>query len=228
MGGSGQKERAPRARAHNRSDAWGARYVLEVSIRTQRAARQAQNEPAHVKRTTNDYSKGMAPSLPSLPSANALRLALLAAAAAGVICLLLATFATVIEINVGTTTKVPGHDTHLSGWDRHGPALLLIALFAAAMIAGALRGARPAMAAIAALGLVALLIALVGDVPDLNQTGFIGEVYEDAAAGPKAGFYLETLGAVLLLVSGGLMLALPAASAPAPRARGRERSADVA
>ncbi len=170
----------------------------------------------------------MAPSLPSFPSANGLRLALLAAAAAGVICLLLATFATVIEITVGTTTKVPGHDTHLSGWDRHGPALLLIALFAAAMIAGALRGARPAMAAIAALGLVALLIALVGDVPDLNQTGFIGEVYEDAAAGPKAGFYLETLGAVLLLVSGGLMLALPARSAPAPRARGRERSADVA
>ena len=43
------------------------------------------------------------------------------------ICLLLATFATVIEIKVGTTTKVPDHDTHLSGWDRHGPALLVIA-----------------------------------------------------------------------------------------------------
>ena len=69
----------------------------------------------------------MAPSLPSLPSAKALRFALLAAAAAGVICLLLATFATVIEITVGTTTKVPDHDTHLSGWDRHGPALLIIA-----------------------------------------------------------------------------------------------------
>ena len=76
----------------------------------------------------------MAPSLPSFPSAKALRLALLAAAAAGVICLLLATFATVIEIKVGTTTKVPDHDTHLSGWDRHGPALLVIALFAGAMI----------------------------------------------------------------------------------------------
>jgi hypothetical protein len=170
----------------------------------------------------------MAPSLPSLPSANALRFALLAVAAAGVICLLLATFATVIEIKVGTTTKVPDHDTHLSGWDRHGPALVLIALFAAAMIAGALRGARPAMVALAVLGLVALLIAVIGDVPDLDETGFIGEVYEDAAAGPKAGFYLETLGAVLLLVSGGLMLWLPAASAPAPRVRERERPADVA
>jgi hypothetical protein len=170
----------------------------------------------------------MAPSLPSLPSANALRYALLAAAAAGVICLLLATFATVIEIKVGTTTKLAGRDTHLSGWDRHGPALLLIALFAAAMIAGALRGARPAMTALAALGLVALLIAVIGDVPDLNATGSIGEVYEDAVAGPKAGFYLETLGAVLLLVGGGLLAWLPAASAPAPRVRERERPADVA
>jgi hypothetical protein len=188
----------------------------------------ARNEPAHVERTANDYSRGMAPSLPSLPSANALRSALLAAAAAGVICLLLATFATVIEIKVGTTTKVPDHDTHLSGWNRHGPALVIIALFAAAMIVGALRGARPAMAALAVLGLVALLIALVGDVPDLDETGFIGQVYEDAAAGAKGGFYLETLGAVLLLVSGGLMLALPAAGAPAPRARERERPADAA
>jgi hypothetical protein len=157
-----------------------------------------------------------------------LRIGLCAAASAGVVCLVLATFTTVIEIKVGTTTKIPDHDTHLSGWDRHGPALLLIALFAAAMIAGALRGARPAMAALAALGLVALLIAVIGDVPDLHKTGFIGEVYEDAAAGPKAGFYLETLGAVLLLVSGGLLLALPAADAPAPRVRERERPADVA
>jgi hypothetical protein len=68
-----------------------------------------------------------------------------------------------------------------------------------------------------------LLIAVVGDVPDLNETGFIGQVYEDAAAGPKAGFYLETLGAILLLASGGLMLALPAAGAPAPRVRRREQ-----
>src|SRR5690349_7775819 len=151
-------------------------------------------------------------------SANAVRLALAAVAFAGAICLLLATFATIIEIRVGTTTKIPDHDTHLSGWDRHGPALLIIAIFAIVMIAGALRGARPAMLAIAVLGLAALLIAVIGDVPDLNKTGFIGEVYEDAAAGPKAGFYLETLGAVLLLLSGGLMLvATPAGAATADR-----------
>jgi hypothetical protein len=132
-------------------------------------------------------------------------LVLSGAASAGVICLLLASFQTVIEIKVGTTTRLPGRDTHLSGWDRHGPALLIIGLFAAAMAVGAFRGARPAMLALAALGLAALLIAVIGDVPDLNETGFIGEVYEDAAAGPEAGFYLETLGGVLLLASGGLM-----------------------
>jgi hypothetical protein len=159
---------------------------------------------------------------PRSPSTNGLHLGLAAIASAGAICLLLATFATIIEIKVGTTTKVPDHDTHLSGWDRHGPALVLIAVFALLMVAGALRGARPAMIALVVLGLVALLIAVVGDVPDLNKTGFIGEVYEDAAAGPKAGFYLETLGAVLLLVGGGLMLATPAAERPAGRPARRE------
>jgi hypothetical protein len=142
---------------------------------------------------------------PSIASSQTLRIGLCAVAAAGVICLLLATFTTVIEIKVGTTTRLPGRDTHLSGWDRHGPALLIIAVFAAAMVAGALRGARPAMIALAVLGLVVLAIAVVGDVPDLNETGFIGEVYEDAAAVPEAGFYLETLGGVLLLAGGGIL-----------------------
>jgi hypothetical protein len=147
----------------------------------------------------------MAASRPATASVRPLRIGLCAAASAGVVCLVLATLTTVIEIKVGTTTRLPGRDTHLSGWDRHGPALLIVAAFAAAMVAGALRGARPAMIALAVLGLVALGIAVVGDVPDLNETGFIGEVYEDAAAGPSAGFYLETLGGVLLLASGVLM-----------------------
>jgi hypothetical protein len=147
----------------------------------------------------------MAASRPSTRSVQALRIGLCAAASAGVVCLILATFTTVIEIEVGTTTRLPGRDTHLSGWDRHGPALLIVAAFAAVMVAGALRGARPAAIALAVLGLVALGIAVVGDVPDLNETGFIGEVYEDAAAGPSAGFYLETLGGVLLLASGAIL-----------------------
>jgi hypothetical protein len=157
----------------------------------------------------------MAPSIPSPRSTNALRLGLAAIALVGAICLLLASFATVIEITVGTTAKIPGHDTELSGWDRHGPALLIIAGFAIVLLVGAVRGARPAAAAVAALGIVALVIVIVGDVPDLNETGFIGQVYEDAAAGPKAGFYLETLGGVLLLAGGGLLFVLGGAGRPA-------------
>jgi hypothetical protein len=149
----------------------------------------------------------MASLSPATTSVRPLRIGLCAVASAGVACLVLATFTTVIEIKVGTTTRLPGRDTHLSGWDRHGPALLIVAAFGAAMVAGALRGARPAAIALAVLGLVALGIALIGDVPDLNETGFIGEVYEDAAAGPSAGFYLETLGGALLL-AGGALLAL--------------------
>jgi hypothetical protein len=167
----------------------------------------------------------MAPSRPGLTRVKALRLGLAGAAAIGVACLVLATFATVIEIKVGTTTNVPDHDTHLSGWDRHGPALLIIALFAAAMLVGAIRGARPAMAAVGALGLAALLIAIVADVPDLHATGFIGEVYEDAVAGPKAGFYLETLGGVLLLASGVLMFLLAGAGAAAADRRSAQAQA---
>jgi hypothetical protein len=135
-------------------------------------------------------------------------LTLAAAALAGAACLVAATFTTVIEIRVGTTTRLAGQDTHLSGWDRHGPALLVVAAFAVLMAAGAVRRARPAAIAVAVLGLAALLIAVVGDVPHLHQTGFIGEVYEGATAGPKAGFYLETLGAILLLATGTLMTTL--------------------
>jgi hypothetical protein len=149
----------------------------------------------------------MAPVSAAPPRGRAVANALAAVAATGAICLLIATFSTVIEIKVGSSSRLAEHDTQLSGWDRHGPALMLVAVFAGAMVAGALRGARPAMAALAVLGVSALLIAVVGDLPHLDDTGFVGQVYEDAAAGPGAGFYLETLGGVLLLVSGGLMLA---------------------
>jgi hypothetical protein len=131
-----------------------------------------------------------------------------------------ATFSTIIEITVGTTSKIADRDTQLSGWDRHSVSLILIALFALVMTAGALRGARPAMAAVAVAGIVVLLIALIGDLPDVHKTGVIGELYDNATANPKIGYYLETLGGALLLVAGGGLLLLgdpPAAEPPAER-----------
>jgi hypothetical protein len=146
--------------------------------------------------------------------------------AIGALCLIASTFATIIRIEVGTTSKVPDFDTHLSGWDRHGPALLLLGVFALAMVAGALRGARPAAAALAAIGVAALLIVVLVDVPDLNKVGFIGKLYEDAVAGPRIGFFLESAGGALLLAAGGLLLfaGTPEAKPERPSRR-RERAA---
>jgi hypothetical protein len=156
----------------------------------------------------SEYSRGMGAVSGARPATGAVRAGLIGAAVAGALCLTAATFATVIEIRVGATTRLAGQDTLLSGWDRHGPALLLLGAFALVLVVVALRGSRAAWLALAVVGLVAVLIALLGDVPDLHATGFIGEVYDDAAAGPGIGFYLETLGGVLLLVAGGLMFAL--------------------
>jgi hypothetical protein len=152
----------------------------------------------------------------------AVRIVLAIAALAGALCLIVATFSTIIEITVGTTSKIADRDTELSGWDRHSVSLLLIAVFALLMTAGALRGARPAMAAVAVAGIVVLLIALIGDLPDVHKTGVVGQLYDNARANPKIGYYLETLGGALLLLAGGGLLLL---GAPAPAASPRERRA---
>ena len=140
----------------------------------------------------------------------AIRIVLVIAAVAGALCLVAATFSTVIEITVGTTSKIAGRDTQLSGYDRHSIALLVIGLFALVMTVGAWRGARPAMAALAVAGIAVLLIALIGDLPDVHKTGVIGQLYDNARANPKAGYYLETLGGALLLLAGGGLLLLGA------------------
>jgi len=158
-----------------------------------------------------DDSKGLV-SLPSrFPSVIALRAALTAAALAGAVALVVASFATVISIEVGTTTKVVGADTSHTGWDRHGPALLLLAVLAVALLGAALRGVRAAMAGLAVAGVAALAIAMVWDRPHVHDTGAVGELYAEARANPGTGYYAETLGGALLLLAGGglVVLALP-------------------
>ena len=85
--------------------------------------------------------------------------------------------------------------------------MLLLGLAAIPMLLGALRGARPAMYALAAIGV---------DRPRHRAhrrparraptRALFGEQYEDAEAKPATGFFVETLGGVLLLASGGLLL----------------------
>jgi amino acid transporter len=168
--------------------------------------------PREAKR--HDSRKTLA--LPAgIRTARALRIALAIAAAAGAICLVVATFSTIIEITVGTTSKIADRDTELSGYDRHSIALIVIALFAIVMAGGALRGARPAMGAVAVAGIAVLLIALIGDLPDVHKTGVIGQLYDNARANPRIGYYLETLGGALLLLAGGGLLVLGGSPGPA-------------
>jgi hypothetical protein len=181
------------------------------------------------RRTSQDNSRGMRLSRPAIGRANGLRAGLLVAAIAGAGALVAATLTTVIRITVGTTTRLASLDTELSGWDRHGPALLVVAGFSLVMLVGALRGARPAMVAVAACGAVALVIALAFDAPHLDDTGQVGQLYSDARAGPEVGFWLEVGGGALLALAGGaLLVAARRSGGPVDqRARTRHRGEGV-
>ena len=129
-----------------------------------------------------------------------MRLALLSLAIVGVVLMIVAEFTTLYEIKV--VTAVPTGGSERAG-SHHGYALLVIGLFAAVLAYGAARGgSRPAAAALFCLAVGALFVCLAIDLPDVDETGLIGERYDQAQARPQAGFYLETAGAVLLLIGG--------------------------
>ncbi|HET6510088.1 MAG TPA: hypothetical protein VFG42_25075 [Baekduia sp.] len=137
---------------------------------------------------------------------------------AGAVLLLVASFATVIEITVGTTSKVVDADTAQSGWDRHGPALLLLGFLALFLLFAGLRGARVAVVGLVVVGVASLAIAWAWDRPHVHDTGSVGDVYADATADPGTGYYLETLGGALLLLVGGSLLVFGRTPGPGPRA----------
>jgi hypothetical protein len=100
----------------------------------------------------------------------------------------------------------------------HAWAPIPLALLAALLAYVVWRNqSRTALVALALLGIVTLLIALLGDLPDARATGLIvsrASQYADATSAPSAGLYMETLGAVLLLIGGGAGLLLLAAPSP--------------
>ena len=101
----------------------------------------------------------------------------------------------------------------------HAWAPLPLALLAVALAFAVFRyGNRPALLALGVLGIATLLVALLGDLPDARASGLIGSSaggYVQATSAPSAGLYLETLGAVLLLIAGGLgFLMLAGARSP--------------
>lgn len=123
----------------------------------------------------------------------------------GAVLLILSEFLTLYEIRAATAVPEGGSS---SVGAHHSYALLPIAALMIPMALGAVRGnSLPAALATLALALAALAIALLVDLPDVYEEGLIGETYADAQARPKAGFYVETLGATLALVGAVLTLA---------------------
>jgi hypothetical protein len=166
-----------------------------------------------------DDSKG--PNAARAPSGVVLtvRLVLAVLGLAGAVLLVVTSFATVIEITVGSTSKIVDADTTQSGWDRHGPALILLGLLALWLLALGLRGSRTALVGLALAGVASLAIAWAWDRPHVHDTGSVGDVYADATADPGTGYYLETLGGALLLLTGGSLLVFgqtPAPTSPTP------------
>jgi hypothetical protein len=141
-------------------------------------------------------------------------IAIVACAVLGALLLLLAEFTTLFQVHA---SNVAGPIKSVSTGSNDSYALIPIALAAGVLAFGFWRtGSRSSLLALGVLGVVVLLIALLGDLPDAHSSGLIGSSsthYVDASSTPSAGLYLETLGAVLLLIACGcgfLLLGLPA------------------
>jgi hypothetical protein len=165
-----------------------------------------------------EYSRG--PGVPKRVSgaAEIVFAAIIAAAALGALLLLVAEFTTLFEIR---TSAAAAPVRSVGTGSHHSYALLPIAVLAIWLTLTVVGlGSRPALLAIGVLGVIALLISLLGGLPDAHASGLIGTSathYVSASASPSAGFYMETLGAVLLLissVSGFLIIGAPRRTAP--------------
>jgi hypothetical protein len=117
----------------------------------------------------------------------------------------------------------PGGDPlrEVTAADRHGYAMLLLAVFAlAAMIIAVLSGMRMAAWATAGFGVAALILFLVIDLPDVNELGDIEDPnfgLASARADPQPGFWLEAIGAVVLGLASVAFATLNSEQLQAPR-----------
>ena len=126
----------------------------------------------------------------------------------GAVLLVVSEFTTLYTVHTGSSgVQIDAVSTHA----HDSFALIPIALLVAVLAIGAgLLGSRLALIGLAGVALVALGIALIGDLPDAQTTGtvIVAGRYQSATATPSTGFYLETLGAILLVVVAGCGLLL--------------------
>jgi hypothetical protein len=171
---------------------------------------------------STEYSRGMAgPGLVSGPTGDHLKLvgtrlpaAVLGATLLGALLLVVAEFTALYRVH--TAASKNAIDSVTSG-SHHAYALIPIAQLAVVLAYGVYRErSRPALLAIGLLGVLTLLIALIGDLPDAQASGLVGggtAHYVLASSTPSAGLYMETLGAVVLLITCGLGFLLGAPGA---------------
>lgn len=147
-----------------------------------------------------------------------LRPAVAAVAAAGALLLVVAEFTTLYGVHVASRSAPI---EAISGGSNNSYALIPIALLAVFLaLAGIGGGGRWALAALGVVGAVALLISLLGDLPGAHQSNHLirfGGKFVLGSSKPSAGMYIETLGAVLLVVAAGLGLLF--GESPAGRVR---------
>ncbi len=173
-----------------------------------------------------EYSRGPVPSRRAFPGrggpatrlSHPVALTVVSAGVAGALLLVAAEFAPLLTVRTSalgapvTTVSTSTHDA----W-----ALIPLALLALMMSVGVWRtGSRLGLLALGVVGVVTVLITLLGDLPDAQATGLVGSQstrYAVAASSPAAGLYLETLGAVVLVIAAATGLLL---STDRPRAVG--------
>ena len=128
---------------------------------------------------------------------------------------------------------VAGSHGHVVSSIQTGPhhAYALVPIAVAAGVLGWVAwasGSRLALAAIGLLGLAALGVALLGDLPAVHSSGLVGRPatgLAEAHARAAVGLYLETLGAIVLVVTAAAgMLLAPAVPGGSRRPAGGEPS----
>ncbi len=163
-------------------------------------------------------------SRPPVRPASAVAVGALIGGLLGAVLLLVAEFTTLYDVRTSSGGLLV---KSVSTGSNHSYAMVPIAVLAALLASVAFRAAsRPALLALGVLGVLALLIALVGDLPSAHTSGLVGSPathFQSASSRPSAGFYMETLGALVLLITcvcGFLMLGGPH---PEPAAAASQR-----
>jgi hypothetical protein len=141
-----------------------------------------------------------------------------AAGALAALLMALTEFLTVASVDVASGSCEVINDANpeladrcaLSGFERHGGALLLLAVLTLAMAIGASAGrSRPAAVALIVIGALVLGLSLIVDLPQTHETGGIGRDYADAKAAAGPGLFTELAAGVLAVGAGVARLLSP-------------------